>query len=278
MPDLCPVTLGVIEVEMNSFVFSTPKSASIFQKTVDTTGASFAFQVFELGAADVDSSIQENNNSLSSCLIRLICHQFPVASFHLDRQEMTFTASAIEQLRAIRSLTEAEEFMLRYGSHISTGDFQLGGILWHKLLVTTEKPVAPGKLEELATKWLNAGGPHSVTTSLPSTTATLRFESETLGPSVFNPCLFKQTLLSNSDTWHVIDRGGLSSLVPVWELATDLYPELKNQCEFLRNAWLVKTYYIPVPFIQKQRSSYVTEEESLYLTLDSSEVIKSYKF
>ena len=162
MPPLFPMVLGSTEVKMHSFGFSTENSASAFQKTSDAVGISLAC---ELDAA-VDSSIQQNNN-LSDCLVRLICHQFLVASFNLNRSEMTFTAIAIEQLGAIRNLTEAVEFMLRFGSHISTGGFQFGGILWHHVHVTTEKPVAPEELEELATKWLNAGVPLSVTTSLP---------------------------------------------------------------------------------------------------------------
>ena len=254
---------------MHSFGFSTQNSASAFQKTSDAVGVSLTC---ELDAA-VDSSIQQNNN-LPDCLVRLICHQFLVASFNLNRSEMTFTAIAIEQLGAIPNLTEAEEFMLRFGSHISTGGFQFGWNLWHKLHVTTEKPVAPEELEELATKWLNAGVPLSVTTSLPTTNATLRLESEALGPSVINPCLFKLTLLSNSDTWHLIDREGLAFLVPVWELAIDLYPQLKNQCEFIRNAWLHKTLNITVPFFQQQRHKIYLNEIDLAPALSHSVTAK----
>ena len=55
-------------------------------------------------------------------------------SFQLDRSNLTFTISALNQLRDIKDLKSAEEFIRRYGSHLSTGLFQLGGILWHNFM------------------------------------------------------------------------------------------------------------------------------------------------
>ena len=139
-PDVCPVlTPGFEATEMHSYVFSRQQLATSFQKMVNSTGASFGFKVFKL------ETQEENNNhvtvhNLSDCFVRLICHQFPAASFQLDRSELVFTAGAFEQLQAISDLESAEEFMLLYGSHISTGRFKLGGILWQKLYITTEKP------------------------------------------------------------------------------------------------------------------------------------------
>ena len=87
-----------------------------------------------------------------------------------------------------------------------------------------------------------------------STTARMQFELKALGPAVFHPELFLQILQANSDTWHIIDRGGLDTLVPIWEIVTDLHPELNQQCEFMRKAWLGKTSKIPLKFIEQQRA------------------------
>ena len=86
-PDVCPVlTPGFEATEMQSFVFSRQQSATSFQKMVNSTGASFGFKLFKL------ETQEENNNhvtvhNLSDCFVRLICHQFPAASFQLDRSE-----------------------------------------------------------------------------------------------------------------------------------------------------------------------------------------------
>ena len=152
---------------------------------------------------------------------------------------MVFTSSAMAQLRAISNLSSAEEFIAHYGSHIQTGRFQLGGILWRKIRVTSEKQATHQVLKKLADKWLNEEGSFfgscSVTTSSPLSSSsissvTIGSEYEALGPAVFNPSLFKQTLLSKSNIWQVIDRGGLDSLVPIWEVALGLHPDLIQQC------------------------------------------------
>jgi hypothetical protein len=276
-PNVSPVITPRFETaEMQSFIFSSHQSATSFQKMVNSTGTSFGFKMFELAAENQE----ENNNNdvtaiLSDCFVRLICHRFPTASFQLDKSEMVFTAAALEQLQAISDLESAEEFMLRFGSHISTGRFQLGGILWQKLYINTEKPVTWRELEELASKWLNEGGPvsdrGSITIPLSTTTsARLCFESEALGPSVFNPLLFKQVLLSSSDTWQVIDRGGFDSLLPVWEVVLGLHPHLNQQCELLRKTWLANTLHITDPFVVQQRANCALQKDemgSLYLTI-----------
>jgi len=289
-PGVCPALQSIPSLEateMQSFVFSSQQSATSFQKMVNSTGASFGFKVFELETQEVNNNIDVTVDNLSDCFVRLICHQFPAASFQLDKSELVFTAGALELLQAISDLESAEEFMLLYGSHISTGRFQLGGILWQKLYITTEKPVDMRELEHLASKWLNEGGPvsdrGSITIPLsPTTSATLCFESEALGPSVFNPLLFKQVLLSSSDTWHVIDRGELDSLLPVWEVALGLYPDLNQQCELMRKAWLVSTFHIAAPFVVQQRANCALQQDemsSFYLTVaneSSAEVDFNY--
>ena len=173
-----------------------------------------------------------------------------MSSFQLDRNNLTFRTDAINKLREINDYRSAEEFMQRYGSHFPTGHFQLGGILWHKLQVNTDKSVLIRDLEELSSKELDASASIGFksffkasgsmkTTSMKSrvasssetsATATIQFESEALGPAVFNPVLFEQILRANSDTWHIIDRGDLDSLVPIWEIVYDLHPELSDQC------------------------------------------------
>ena len=88
---------------------------------------------------------------------------------------------------------------------------------------------------------------------------TIGSEYEALGPAVFNPSLFKQTLLSKSNIWQVIDRGGLDSLVPIWEVALGLHPDLIQQCEFMRKVWLDKT---------SNFSSRITKQLRTHLTVN----------
>ena len=242
-PDLCPIKLGSLASKVQSFTFLNEQSAENFQKTVDSIGADYGFPL---------QSNDDTSSTASNTLIRLTSYVFPMASFQMDRTNLTFTISALNQLRAISDLKSAEEFMLRYGSHISTGQFQLGGILWTKIQVNTDKPVMRRDLEELSKT--ETGSVGRKITILHSAKAEMQFEFKTLGPAVFNPSLFKQILAANSDTWHIINRGGLDSLVPIWEIVINLFPELSQQCEFMKKIWLGKTAKIPAQFINQQRT------------------------
>ena len=284
-PDFCTITLGSMANKMKTFTFKSQNSATDFQKTIDSTGANYGVQLQASGwGFAVEGDLKHRNHSkneektdgetTSNTLISLKCYQFPMSSFQLDRNNLTFRTDAINKLREINDYRSAEEFMQRYGSHFPTGHFQLGGILWHKLQVNTDKSVLIRDLEELSTKELDASASIGFksffkasgsmkTTSMKSrvasssetsATATIQFESEALGPAVFNPVLFEQILRANSDTWHIIDRGDLDSLVPIWEIVYDLHPELSDQCELMRKAWLGQTSSIPrVKFIEQER-------------------------
>jgi len=139
-PNLCPVTLLSWDPVIQPFDFYSQESANTFQKLISSAGASFGEEMFKLDQSSEMTSENNNNNTVvSNCFLRLICYRFPTASFQLERSQMVFTSSAMAQLRAISNLSSAEEFMAHYGSHIQTGRFQLGEILWRKIHVTSEK-------------------------------------------------------------------------------------------------------------------------------------------
>ena len=130
-PNLCPVTLLSLDPVIQSFDFYSQESADTFQKMAALAGASFVGKMLNLDQSSEMTSENNNNNTVvSNCLIRFICHRCPTASFQLECSHMVFTSSAMAQLRAISNLSSAEEFIAHYGSHIQTGRFQLGGILW----------------------------------------------------------------------------------------------------------------------------------------------------
>ncbi|CAF3927107.1 unnamed protein product [Rotaria sp. Silwood1] len=79
--------------------------------------------------------------------------------------------------------------------------------------------------------------------------------TECMGPYCLSPDSFVQMLYSNNASWHVIDRGSLSSFIPIWRVIfrQDSYrSEIGNAAKLLQRAWLSEAIiHVYNPLIKK---------------------------
>ena len=150
----------------------------------------------------------------------------------------------------------ARTFMERYGSHFPAGLHTLGGVFFNiadaesKSTTDIFKPTDIFKLTEAAVAFLGgalrigASGTEEHANSEENIEETFtaiqneRFSHSvrSIGPLATNPATF-QKLLSYSSTWALIDRGPVTSYIPIWELIEDLGSEFREAATALKETW-----------------------------------------
>ncbi|CAM9439312.1 unnamed protein product [Ectocarpus fasciculatus] len=175
-------------------------------------------------------------------------------SFRIPVSQMDLNAGAFEAVIAVDSMEKGESFLDNYGSHVSTGRQELGGIFFSTISVTSETSMskvsmmsaASKKSEDIRSKSVNteggAGGSFLGVGGKASTrfgratsvgevkvtrkanakgeaeeVETAQFENyiRSIGPSTPTPESFAEALFTDTSTWAITDRGRLEAMVPV---------------------------------------------------------------
>lgn len=181
----------------------------------------------------------------------------PMMSFRIPKESVCLSYEALECYNAVDSVETGAKFLDSFGSHISLGRHALGGVFFRTVTMTSTSDVQSELLFAAAGDQMSsskkearnisgsvAGGYGGFSASAAasygsasssgtatfnssssgkgseSTTSTALFETyvNVMGPQCPTPEAFASMLFTNDATWHVMDRGPLEALVPVWEL------------------------------------------------------------
>ena len=253
------------------FFKSTESNASTkFYKTAKSSGISIAASVSSSGwvtnsastihgsaESKVSSELRQQKNTTHATITQYISQ--PTGAFRIPREEMELTDEAKTRAEEIKDDESAERFLKSFGSHVSEGVHTLGGVFFRNLDVTTEREAKVSDVMMAAGTQLDvdvSAGFSGFGVSVGGSVKTNTFDAsgsrddsssekisymsemtvQSLGPPTTNQAMFSQLLQSNNATWHVIDRGDHTALVPVWQLMSD-QEGLKKQAEHLENAW-----------------------------------------
>ena len=255
------------------FFKSTDSNASTkFYKTAKSSGLSIAASVsgggwgFHASASTAHSSEESKEtsekrqeNTTHATITQYISQ--PTGAFRIPREEMELSYEAKTRAKEIKDDESAKRFLNSFGSHVSEGVHTLGGVFFRNLDVTTEREAKVSDVMMAAGTQLDvdvSAGYSGFGVSVGGSVKTNKFDAsgskdasssekisymsemtvQSLGPPTTNQEMFSQLLQSNNATWHVIDRGDHTALVPVWQLMSD--QGLKEQAEHLENAWKKK--------------------------------------
>ncbi|CAM9461459.1 unnamed protein product, partial [Ectocarpus fasciculatus] len=178
----------------------------------------------------------------------------PMKSFRIPVSHMDLSAGAFAAALLVDNIDKGDDFLDNYGSHISTGRQELGGIFFSTISVTSENAMskvsmmtaASTKSQTMKSESKNTEGGVRVKTFLADVKASASFgkatsvgevkvttkakktgeaeEVETaqyesyvrsIGPSSSTPESFAEALFTDTSTWAITDRGRLEAMVPV---------------------------------------------------------------
>ncbi len=247
-PSVCDVKKPSISSMTRSFFFQNLLEAIKFKRAVLGTGLNSFYFSFP---ANIDKKF-------SGSLTMLNFHIYPMASYSIEQSQMKILPSALESLRDVNNIASAEEFLKTYGSHVSIGVNHFGGILCTSIQVITSQQLTQDRLETIAEEKMKV----AYSNILKANQSSVDFDF--LGPNIPVPKLFGELLKANNRSWHVIERGNIpAALLPIWTLVSDKHPNLKNEAELLRRAWLRKAAkHLNVDAINKEW----TKEDNLQTT------------
>ncbi|CAM9586326.1 unnamed protein product [Ectocarpus fasciculatus] len=203
-------------------------------------------------STEKNSTSATESTTTSATIIEYI--RCPMRSFRIPVSQMDLNAGAFEAIIAVDSMEKGESFLDNYGSHVSTGRQELGGIFFSTISVTSETSMskvsmmsaASKKSEDIRSKSVNteggAGGSFLGVGGKASTrfgratsvgevkvtrkanakgeaeeVETAQFENyiRSIGPSTPTPESFAEALFTDTSTWAITDRGRLEAMVPV---------------------------------------------------------------
>ena len=262
--------------EVNYLKFSAKGIATDYVRAVESTSTNIGFGVagfeeFFVGEVPNENS-HEDNSLVSQCekpsstsasalqYIRIAKKVFQIEP-HQFRLSLTAKKKAKSIVldknpRGMECEQSARTFMERYGSHFPAGLHTLGGVFFNiadaesKSTTDIFKPTDIFKLTEAAVAFLGgalrigASGTEEHANSEENIEETFtaiqneRFSHSvrSIGPLATNPATF-QKLLSYSSTWALIDRGPVTSYIPIWELIEDLGSEFREAATALKETW-----------------------------------------
>ncbi|CAF3227025.1 unnamed protein product [Rotaria sp. Silwood2] len=258
-----------------SKTFTSLEASNQFTQTIKTSGITVATDIsasvliVHANAGFSRSSEERSNSSdqqrtLSKIATRVEYVSAPMKCFRISPEEMKLSTEAENELIKVDTLPRASVFLHRFGSHLSDGTQHIGGVFIRTVTVKAEEETNVQELENIAGNTMSASASVGVSYSTWSAGAGVSAErskaegslegtqkvkaqtqvtthTDCMGPYCLNPDLFVQMLYSNNSSWHVIDRGPLSSFIPIWRVIfrRDSYrPEIVAAAKLLQRAWL----------------------------------------
>ncbi|CAF1349265.1 unnamed protein product [Adineta steineri] len=277
-PEYCPIQSpscpNLIELWED---FSSIESGSNFRGTMESAGKTLAIGLKAGGwgfsasgehkkLSNKDKSETQIAQEQTTSATTMLCQIVYVGAFRIPKSQMKLTIDAESDAKAITTITNATQFLSDYGSHVSDGTHHLGGILWRIIEIRSKVEYSFHELKQISSKQISKdanigysgyGFSGGVSVSMSDFTVTglnagsesrsiqaeVRTKVEVCGPSTTNPALFNQILQSNNKTWHVVDRSGFESLIPVWKIMeTSPVEEIQQAAEMVRKAWIQRAH------------------------------------
>ncbi|KDO33027.1 hypothetical protein SPRG_01843 [Saprolegnia parasitica CBS 223.65] len=173
----------------------------------------------------------------------------PMKSFNLDVLSVPLTASAMAEAASVTNVATAEDFLLEYGSHVCSGTFHVGGIIWKTVHVTTRSDEATALLQAACPAMAScdfsidySSFPYQSSidvckSTLPDelkTRCEIATEIQCTGPDALSFAIFEQRLALDPATWHIVDRP--TTRVGVWELLAAA--GFERAATLVRDAWV----------------------------------------
>eukprot|EP00752_Nemacystus_decipiens_P018566 g16645.t1 len=198
------------------------------------------------------SQSSQESSTTSATLIEYI--RCPMKSFRISVPQMTLTSNAYAAVLGVNTIEKGEEFIDNFGSHLSTGRQELGGVFFNTTTLTSETSlstvsmmsaasVTSERVKQTARQEERGGGGGffgigaKAATSFGQTTSTgvatvrgrasaegsseatetAQYESyiRVVGPNMPTPETFAEALFTDTSTWALTDRGRLEAMVPV---------------------------------------------------------------
>ncbi|XP_031750751.1 interferon-induced very large GTPase 1-like [Xenopus tropicalis] len=247
--------------------FESINKENHFQKSVEKLGLSLSCSIpggfLDLGAegntncCESEKASETLNEQIYVSVIRFNC--VPLASCYFTKDQIRLSKEALQCLTEIESkmiesnadketiTNDCANFYKRFGSHVSLGPIQFGGILWWKAssegfqaaqLQEAKKTISEALDGFVAATYYGWGAnldvassnvPVSIYKSNISEFLEKIFVMKTGGPPIIDSLQqWKAGLVNNSKTWSVIDRG--FQLMPVWEIILSNHKEDFKDC------------------------------------------------
>ncbi|KAE8574194.1 hypothetical protein XENTR_v10024972 [Xenopus tropicalis] len=241
--------------------FESINKENDFQKSVEKLGLSLSCSIpggfLDLGAEGNTNCSESLNEQIYVSVIRFNC--VPLASCYFTKDQIRLSKEALQCLKEIESKTiesntdketitnDCANFYKRFGSHVSLGPIQFGGILWWKALSEgfqaaqlqeAKKTISEALDGFVAATYYGWGAnldvassnvPVSIYKSNISEFLEKIFVMKTGGPPITDSLQqWRAGLVNNSKTWSVIDRG--LQLMPIWEIILSNHKEDFKDC------------------------------------------------
>ncbi|XP_048827594.1 interferon-induced very large GTPase 1-like [Brienomyrus brachyistius] len=243
--------------------FSSQKSQSDFQKTMERLGFSFTSFSSE-NTTKVKSSMEEEmSNEQTSQQSHISCMAYnymPVASSFFEKEKLKLFDGAIQELKSIETIllnSNDQEVLTRrvvnffksFGSHVNQGPIHFGGVFWWRASAegfeTSELPEVKSLTSDALNVYIGAlcsglslnFSAGDTTTSTQLKGALQRNYNEAImsqvclsiqktgGPAhIDDHFQWKSHFVTSRKTWSVIDRG--TTFVPVWEIIMEAHSDV----------------------------------------------------
>eukprot|EP00794_Sanderia_malayensis_P004906 gene4906-5554_t len=242
-----------------------------FAHDLETSGLTAATSVsgnylFVSAKASVSHS-DESSHQSTSTKKRVSTHGsvvkykiFPAKAFRFPESEMKLTSEADREIKQVSNLFDAKRFLQKYGSHIPADTHHLGGVFCDMIDVKTDEEINEEEIIKAASDQLSSemsvggqgatfgcavSGSMSISHSTGKTRASQAHKTNAtytrtikcFGPDATSIELFSELLEANNSTWRVIDRGELSSVVPLWKLVQKQGDNYQEQANLIKRAW-----------------------------------------
>ncbi|CAM9286827.1 unnamed protein product, partial [Laminaria digitata] len=280
-PSFVEMTGAVANFEANVWQTTSVSKASTFHKISEHAGNSMAVKIAtsEGGSAsasgffasasgssgktdlsgksetevkDLERTRSAKSSTSTATVIEYI--KCPMKSFRIPMARMQLSEDAYKTALTVKSFRDAEEFLDAYGSHVSNGRQELGGIFYSTITITSrelansDSMMAAASYQSSSLKEKSSettvGGSAGVfglrakasatfgkASSVGKTTVNTSAESSgkdtrelearyqqyirVTGPRAPTPETFAEALFNDNSSWAVTDRGPIEALVPV---------------------------------------------------------------
>ncbi|KDO17181.1 hypothetical protein SPRG_17299, partial [Saprolegnia parasitica CBS 223.65] len=133
-PTKCHLEAPTLDTEIQDAWFNDVTAVASFRAAMTTSGRT----------AVADSTAYHGDTLPPHCAsVAHLTYAFvPMKSFCLDAADMVLSEKALADAAAVTSVEAAMDFLSDYGSHVHTGVFHVGGILWKTVHVKAASKAA----------------------------------------------------------------------------------------------------------------------------------------
>ena len=196
------------------------------------------------------------------CAVKLVYTE----TFQIERGDMVLAEGARRSLEAVTTQAAAEEFLVRFGSHVPCGLHHVGTVEFTTLQATVQKSVehtelkrAVNRIQKKHGKIGGASRPTADTAEFSASVVNAQLDTDAHAARTFRQeVTIAESTVSTSDlpgekAWQILDTE-LDHSVPVWDLVAG-DAGLQAQRDHVRAAWLrMAQRFTHVPWIHSEVS------------------------